>query len=392
MLRLIPAFLALIFCVSAISTKVWAQAPQPSSPAQGAASADAIREWFEAQWCNGVACLPSGTGHFKVRYEEYPTLSREEVEARWAEIKDKPDHPERPSIQKQLAMYRTGPEVADYEFWFSGSRWRFNNTTFDAGAKGEGPSFFLDFGWSPEATWSMGPDALHVADPDRLPDEHADWFRPPSLARNMVAQWMLALLHGGAGNPGTGDLNITSIEPVANGRWRIVVARSDTSRQTYTLNWDSDRGRMIDKLTEHLEDDGSWRPTGRLVLSDEVVETPIGMAYRSAEALNGDGRTLRRYQLLGADMPSESEVEALVRVPDAREPDPIRGQPTFRNIYDYVPGHARVSLLSEGQVVRSAPLRGVPNSGLPIRYLGWAIAAVLAACLVGFQLRRYLHK
>ncbi len=345
-----------------------------------------VERWLKDRWCSGQGCIPDEDGYISFRIEHHAEVPLEEVQRLLHKIAKLPDHPKRSWAQRQLARHEDGPEVAIAEFWRSGGSWRYNQTNWQS----DGTEWlWVDRVSTPDVTWSLSARDLHIADPSRPPTGKGDWYRNPEIALELLATACVNLLHGRLGTqvPESTEPDISVVEDEQG--WIARVRRNAGFEWRFRIE-PSESGEpfKIRSMESYRTDDEGTVQTGRVVLSEEMVDTPWGAAHRTAEWINDKGMMWRRYVLLAASDELPNNVESYFKLPAVDGEDPIRGKITVSRIFDYRPGHRRLTQIEKGIATASRPLRGAPSSGLGIRVVGWIAAGVIAAILVYLRLRR----
>lgn len=372
-------FVAFVCCVMSFGAAV-------AQEASGLQPVSEVEQWIRQRWCAGQGCIPDGDGYLSLRVEHPPEAPLEEVQRVLRETEAYPDHPQREWAKRQLARHEDGPEVEEVAFWRVGRKWRYNQTNLFA----DGSQWlWIDSVSTPDLVWSLSARDLHLADPRRPPSGKGDWYRNPDLALEMLASACRDLLHGhlGTQSPDPEQPEIRVVEDGAG--WIASVRRRGGFEWRYRIE-PSNSGEpfQVRWMESYRTDDDGTVLSGRYVLSDEMVDTPWGPAHRFAEWIDERGMVRRRYILVDAGEDLPDDVESYFKLPAVDGADPIRGPVTFTRIFDYRPGHGRLTEVERGVVTASRPLRGAPGSGMGLRVIGWIAAGVIAALLVFLRLRR----
>lgn len=342
-------------------------------------SADRVRAWFEAEFARaGEADLTSFLRGREFRYRvEWHTAAASSAEMeKWrSEIKGRPDHPSRQRLEEAERYFREGPLTQEITVWYhSRGRWRYSKSSEVEG--------WWEVAADDGTAWSWVERQLTVV--GSQPPAGADYASTESAFLNDIKLLFYAGVNFG---------QHTGVRPdevrVSGDRWTVLTTMGDGPDLAYEFEgwWDEAVGRGFVERVRTLASREHPEWVGNTVIfsdwqRDTGLEYPIA---GRAEKRPANGRLEKVVVFVSAERFDMESFDQLVAVPSLDSSDPIRGPLQVRTIYDHRPNRQIKTALDPSGEARSIPLPGRAETRW-VRYVGWAVLALLAAGLVGIRL------
>lgn len=280
--------------------------------------------------------------------------------------------PEAPIIQSQI--------------WRSGDSWRFNREPPAEGMK------YDDAVWADGLAWRLNNQNLVI---DNQKGIESSRFRIDLVGNDVDFEWsrissclLAKLLHNqspecaprlSADNQWTIECELPAMGKLqrgirARGTWRQIDGWGTIDSVAITV---SDDGHEVGREEIIAMD---WMPLG-----GKSFASPRHIVHRMP--LDGENIVQVVHVLSFVEF-SQSEFESLVRVPQTKGRDAIRGEHVFGQIEDLRGDDSSVLLVDANR--KTIPLNPLdrPRSLFTLRQLGWALLVSMVALLITIRLRR----
>ncbi len=337
-----------------------------------------VRSWLEgeieraAEWpdLQGVAWAFS--------YDVYSSRPASEIERLRAEVRNRPDHPERARVAAYDTMRASGPQRTEYVLRFeSPEKWRLNSDR-------RGGADYFDVAFTKTSAWSMTVDQLCLIDPRKGWPEGRRLDSMVSEARNAA----MFLIRGGL--PVGQDVAWTVERVEQEGQdWAAEITINGERRRLRGL-LDQALGQPIVSANESVSPDG--RTLSRLEFDGWERDGALGLVRASsATLLHADGSEFFRYSHVRADIEPEEDLARAVVAPRFDSTDLLRGPVTATSVLDYS-GTLPEALVREADGLTLAIPLALPSAQRPLAWLrivGWGLGGLSVVLVVAAVRRRW---
>ncbi len=343
------------------------------------ASPEVSTEQFEQLWQSSVAWHPTPGTRYHLRHSWFATMSEAEARQRLSQITQFPHHPERLSLERELAKAVDGPEVSEYWVWIDANGdIRFSTTT----TAPAGQTWSDDTVVAAAARWQMVElsrqrGVLIVLDPRSPPPPDRDLGARVQVGIDAIA----ALANGGLVPSLYGSFTPSRVEQIDGRTVGVAVLRTSELRVTLEEIAGDLRPVMV------TAQDTS---TGRAWLRARVSgwEPPDSQIARLWERLAPDNTVLEAIELIEVRPLAAGEFAPLASVPPADGADVFRGPSTYSIVWDYRPGAGTYSVSQNGASV-TTPIPPAALGTALSRSWNWTGPALAAAVLATLCLIRW---
>ncbi len=344
----------------------------------------AFKEALEA----GAAWTPPEGWVYRWRQELFPHTITREVERRERALRDTPDHPNRAVLGEMREQAERGPQITDFEVWWSGSDLFRLNTDYGPSV----PTAYVDNVVSGDTVYSLTPASLSVVDRASPPEGMA--YADTSQAE--ILRSLRELFAGGLGAFRYRELAPIRAEFEGSGLVGVLGSPdgSSSSRRWCTIQLEPGGAGVVPVVRMAvMRVEGEGGSTESRVRYGDWIESEIGRqaVASSVEFVNDRGEVDVRLTWLGARRMEPGEIGRATRTPTIDSTDAVRGPVTFNRIMDYRSGVIRTADPTS-RAVSTIPMPGMPQSSAAPRWItvaGWASAAALVAGLCGVRLWRW---
>lgn len=345
-------------------------------------TAEAIRAWLvrEAEAANDLDFLRDRL--VTIDYTEHAPLSLAELEQLRENVKGKPNHPGRRTLER----YEECPRTVRLEFRIRGrGEWRIGSTQQDSEEKSYRDTIMTD-----ELAWSLSERALVLIDHSRgWPDRRDLSRRETSLDARLFGLFLPF-------KAGPDDrLDSESIRVTINGdeeTWTAFAASDDNRTFRIMGRWSEEHQRpFFERLRVRWpgldEDDpgsrtdcGAWR----------WIPEANRWAATESTRFHPDDTIRHTLRLVSVEREPPGYFEEVSTPPQIDGADPIRGEVTATVVNDYTPEHATFKAIGgDRSVEETTVFDRVEDSGRStLRITGWFAAGAIAALLIAIRVRR----
>ncbi|MDQ7013122.1 MAG: hypothetical protein Q9O74_04415 [Planctomycetota bacterium] len=348
---------------------------------------DDVRAWFADAWLQAAA-TPSLPGFRIELHVEYPPqYTDEHLAALRRQAEGKPDHPNWTIIRAEERRRRQPFDASRITIWTDDREgWRYSRSYLTSTT--DKPSY-IDAVVSDSVMWQLTPEELHVADSrdGTATGAHGDARLREGAMRTYLRELLLGRLGNGADNGFGPD---GRIEVLPDGRWAAYVAHPERGAHRFEGTWDASLGRGFVETIEIVEtpdEFAKFRGTRYEIAGWYFDDTAQRWLARTASEISPDGVVDHKTVLDAVMSVTPDELDAVFAVPPVEGSDPVRGEVTFRSLYDHRPtALARHDLGPDRAIVGSTDLSGA-SSFRRWRVGGWVLAGVLIAGFVWLRFR-----
>jgi hypothetical protein len=264
-------------------------------------------------------------------------------------------------------------------------RWRFCTTFSD--------NVFVDVALDRERAWMLSQDRLTRLSTDGPFEGSTSRTKADA---NVFGPIVGRLVYGGLDVVARARLERTSVTCDGD-QWIARYSRPIEAPPALTVEfrgtWDPALARGCVRQSIMIENGYKPEAVGSTDIYGEwsrVGELGLWVAGR-VEMRDAQGTLTRWIRAVAPVSPSIARFDEVVKEPDPVEPDPVRGSPTFRSVFDYRRG-VRSSIDALGRSVHAPLVTLGPTSDAPpgwLRPAGWGVlAALVAGFVVAWRNRR----
>ncbi|MCC5822800.1 MAG: hypothetical protein LAT64_05265 [Phycisphaerales bacterium] len=303
--------------------------------------ADDCTDRFESlrEWARSAEPAPFVA---TVRVWRRPAMTEAQALAALANIEGIVDHPSRAELERALVEARNDGWNDEYTFWYlSETQQRVAIKTLHPDPDAVGRT---DLAVNRRTAWSLGESSMTLVDTRRPPPQSDLGQAAQDIARSMVNSLAVTGL-----NPHLDDARVVSCQTTPDGRWTGRLAWADGASEIEVTGTVQPGGDLrVEKVRVTKTDAKSGVPNTHTRLSDFAYNPAWGrpMAQLS-EVIGGDGRPVRRVQLVSIEPLDPAEAESYLIIPEDGGTDPLVGPVSLRTYSDKRPG-GKGSLYRQG--------------------------------------------
>ena len=302
-----------------------ASARQPPTEAQ-------VRAWLERE-IEASKSFPSlGEVGIRWREEDFNQLSQADIESLRALVSKVRDHPRSEELRRADREREQGPFFRTF-LVFTDSKDRWRTASFPA----EGPT--KDACIAGERVWSRFGGKLTVYKPSHANEPSLEAAAVPRAYENVFVPTLSYILDGGLHVLGrVMDSRVTSVR-VSGDRWEAMLVKDPPIAHDVRLEgrWDPrPRRGFIERRTlaesgYSPESKGSYATFTGWSYNENLERWVCG----EVNHFHADGKRWRRLLFEGAVPMPEGGWDAITRIPDGKDTDPLRGEVVLRTVRDF---------------------------------------------------------